>query len=295
MAKQGCRYIKAKDESRIDLISKYIWSLDFRKELPVEISYDEDAVELGVIKSKNRYLVTVRPDTELEEIKEFLMKKGCLTESRVKEIKEIKEETFATLALNKLYESFEREEKICTPLNNVLTKIKLGEIVGAESGLIGTDIIIKLKNDKKKTKKDLVDICKYFVEKAYIPNTSVLWIEDDEYILGEGVIKPRTLTHANTGDTSHIDTNKDKYSLGFCPYCDGQGLLFVAKNANCKPYIVCDEAYHEFDSMQDVETKKLRAVPFNLNHNYVSLDEAIKLGYGKYIYVFKNNNWEKLN
>lgn len=295
MAKQGCRYIKAKDESRINLISKYIWSLDFKKELPVEISYDEDAAELGVIKSKNRYLVTVRPDSELEEIKDFLMKKGCLAESKAKEIKEIKEETFATLALNKLYEPFEREEQICAPLNDVLKKMKLGEIVGAESGPVGTDIIIKLKNNKKKSKKNLVDVCRYLVKKEYIPNTSVLWIEDDEYVLGDGVIKPITLTHANTGDTSHINTNKDEYSLGFCPYCDGQGLLFVAKNGNSKPYIVCDESYHEFDSMQDVKTKNLRAVPLNLDHNYVSLDEAIKLGYGKYIYVFKNNKWEKLN
>ena len=294
MAKQGCVYISARDRSRLEQIEKYIWSLEFKVELPVEIDYDEDAESLKVTKSKSRYLVTVRPDSELEDIKEFLIKKGCLAESKVKEIKEIKEETFATLALNKLYEPFEREEQICAPLNDVLKKMKLGEIVGAESGLVGTDIIIKLKNDKKKSRKDLVDICKYLVEKEYIPNTSVLWIEDDEYVLGNGVVKPRTLVDEKTHIVNN-DANTEKYSLGFCPYCDGQGLLFVAKDANSKPYIVCDETYHEFDSMQDVETKKLRDCPLNLDHNYVSLDEAIKLGYRKYIYVFKNNKWEKLN
>lgn len=294
MAKQGCRYIKAKDESRIDLISKYIWSLDFKKELPVEISYDEDAVELGVIKSKNRYLVTVRPDTELEDIKEFLMKKGCLVESKIKEIKQIKEETFATLALNKLYDPFEREEKICAPLNNVLTKIKLGEIVGAESGLIGTDIIIKLKNDKKKTKKDLVDICKYLVEKEYIPSTSVLWIEDDEYVLGDGVIKPQISANEKTRIVNK-DTNTEKYSLGFCPYCDGQGLFHLIRGKDSKIYIWCDEAGHVFDSMEDVKKEKFKDKIPELTSEYLSLDEAIKLGYGKYIYVFKNNKWEKLN
>lgn len=293
MAKQGSRYIKAKDESRIDLISKYIWSLDFKKELPVEISYDEDAIELGVMKSKHRYLVTVRPDTELEDIKEFLIKKGCLEESKVKEIKETKEETFATLTLNKLYAPFEREEQICTPLNNVLKKIKLGEIVGAESGLIGTDIIIKLKNDKKKTKKDLVDICKYLVEKEYIPNTSVLWIEDDEFVLGDGVIKPRILADENTHIVNN-DINTEKYSLGFCPYCDGQGLFHLVRGKDSKIYIYCDEAGHIFDSMEDVKNERFKDKTPELTYGYLPLEEAIKLGYGKYIYVFKNNKWKKL-
>ena len=73
MAKQGCVYISARDRSRLEQIEKYIWSLEFKVELPVEIDYDEDAESLKVTKSKSRYLVTVRPDSELEDIKEFLI------------------------------------------------------------------------------------------------------------------------------------------------------------------------------------------------------------------------------
>ena len=38
MAVKGYLFTKAKDKSRLDLITNYIWSLDFTKEKPVHIS-----------------------------------------------------------------------------------------------------------------------------------------------------------------------------------------------------------------------------------------------------------------
>lgn len=92
-----------------------------------------------------------------------------------------------------------------------------------------------------------------------------------------------------------IEINQhEMYSLGECPFCAHQGLLKLAEDDNGEVYIVCDETFHEFASMEDVETKRLRKTPLSLDHNYIELEEAIKLGYGEYIYVFKNNKWEKL-
>lgn len=53
----------------------------------------------------------------------------------------------------------------------------------------------------------------------------------------------------------HNENNKN-YSLGECPLCNGQGVLRLA-NIGGVVKIVCDEAYHVFDSMKDVEKKQL--------------------------------------
>ena len=80
MAVKGYLFTKAKDKRRLDLITNYIWSLDFTKEKPVHISYDETVSEISAKLTSVRYLITVRPDSELEEIKNLLKKKKYIQE-----------------------------------------------------------------------------------------------------------------------------------------------------------------------------------------------------------------------
>jgi len=80
MAIKGYRFINALDESRLELLSNYIWSLNFTKEKPVQIVYDDSVNEISAKLTSARYLITVRPDTELEEVKNLLLKKGYIKE-----------------------------------------------------------------------------------------------------------------------------------------------------------------------------------------------------------------------
>jgi len=80
MAIKGYRFINALDESRLELLSNYIWSLNFTKEKPVQIVYDDSVNEISAKLTSARYLITVRPDTELEEIKNLLLGKGYIKE-----------------------------------------------------------------------------------------------------------------------------------------------------------------------------------------------------------------------
>ena len=80
MAITGYRCIIAMDESRLELISEYIWSFEYMKDLPVQIVYDDEIEEISAQQTRVRYLIKVRPDTELEEIKELLVKKKYIKE-----------------------------------------------------------------------------------------------------------------------------------------------------------------------------------------------------------------------
>ncbi len=80
MAIKGYRFINALDESRLELLSNYIWSLNFTKEKPVQIVYDDSVNEISAKLTSARYLITVRPDTKLEEVKNLLLKKGYIKE-----------------------------------------------------------------------------------------------------------------------------------------------------------------------------------------------------------------------
>jgi len=80
MAIKGYRFINALDESRLELLSNYIWSLNFTKEKPVQIVYDDSVNEISAKLTSARYLITVRPDTELEEVKNLLLGKGYIKE-----------------------------------------------------------------------------------------------------------------------------------------------------------------------------------------------------------------------
>lgn len=78
MAIKGYLFTKAKDKSRLDLITGHIWALNFTKERPVHIDFNETATGISAKLTSARYLITVRPDTELEEIDNLLLKKGYI-------------------------------------------------------------------------------------------------------------------------------------------------------------------------------------------------------------------------
>lgn len=78
MAIKGYLFTKAKDKSRLNLITQYIWALNFVKEKPVHIDYNETVAEISAKSTSTRYLITVRPDSELEEIKNLLLNKGYI-------------------------------------------------------------------------------------------------------------------------------------------------------------------------------------------------------------------------
>ena len=82
-----------------------------------------------------------------------------------------------------------------------------------------------------------------------------------------------------------------QYCLGECPFCGPYGQLGIVKDKKGY-YIACDELAHEFASMEDVRAKKLRGT-VTLNNDFIPLKKALKLGFGKYIYVFEKGNWSK--
>lgn len=78
MSTKGYLFTKAKDKSRLDLVTQHIWSLNFTKDKPVHIDYNETATENSAKLTSVRYLITVRPDTDLEEIDNLLLEKGYI-------------------------------------------------------------------------------------------------------------------------------------------------------------------------------------------------------------------------
>ena len=79
MAIKGMAIRAAKDESRLKEICDFIWSLNFKNPVRVDIAYYEDEV-LGATVSKVRYVVTVNPESKLEDIKNYLLKKGYISD-----------------------------------------------------------------------------------------------------------------------------------------------------------------------------------------------------------------------
>ena len=82
------------------------------------------------------------------------------------------------------------------------------------------------------------------------------------------------------------------YSLGECPFCNSQGLLKLGQ-LDGKVKIICDEAYHVFNSIDDVKNKKLDT-SIGINAEFISFEEAIKSKFKNDIYIYKNNEWKKL-
>ena len=78
MAIRGFLFINALDQDRLELITNHIWSLKFKKERPVQIAYYDTITEISAKLTASRYLIKVRPDTELEEIDKLLLEKGYI-------------------------------------------------------------------------------------------------------------------------------------------------------------------------------------------------------------------------
>lgn len=80
MAIEGILFIKTNDKSRVKEITNFIWNLNFKKEVRVDISIYFDEPNISAISSRIRYLVNVNPNIKLIDIKDFLLKKGYITD-----------------------------------------------------------------------------------------------------------------------------------------------------------------------------------------------------------------------
>lgn len=67
-----------KDNRRIDLLTKHIWSLNFNMSIPVNIEYTNRISEIIVTQTEKYYKIIVRNDTNLEDIDESLIKSGYI-------------------------------------------------------------------------------------------------------------------------------------------------------------------------------------------------------------------------
>ncbi len=81
MAIKGMTIRKTLDRERAREISNYIWSLHFVKEtLRVDVAVYDDAKDIEAYVSRVRYAVKVNPNVKLEDVKQFLFKKGYITD-----------------------------------------------------------------------------------------------------------------------------------------------------------------------------------------------------------------------
>ncbi len=78
MAIKGMLIRATKDESRNKELSEFIWSLSFKKPIRVDVAVYNEPISVKV--SKTRYVITVNPKSEFEEIKNFLLKKGYISD-----------------------------------------------------------------------------------------------------------------------------------------------------------------------------------------------------------------------
>ena len=79
MAIKGMKIYKTNDLKNADLLAVYIWSLNFKKPIRVDVAiYDNE--QLSATVSRARYVVTVNPSTKIEDIKLYLLQKGYITD-----------------------------------------------------------------------------------------------------------------------------------------------------------------------------------------------------------------------
>ena len=78
MTIKGLQIVSTKDSKRADEICNYIWSLNFKKDVMVDVSIAERATDIQAKVTRTRYFIYVNPNTPLEEIKQFLLKKGYI-------------------------------------------------------------------------------------------------------------------------------------------------------------------------------------------------------------------------
>ncbi len=80
MAIKGMTIYKTLDWNIADDISNYIWSLNFKKDIRVDVAVYSDAKEIEAYVSRVRYAIKVNPNVKLEDVKAFLLKKGYITD-----------------------------------------------------------------------------------------------------------------------------------------------------------------------------------------------------------------------
>ena len=80
MTIKGMTIYKTLDWNIADDISNYIWSLSFVKPLRVDVAVYSDAKEIEAYVFRVRYAIKVNPNVKLEDIKQFLLKKGYITD-----------------------------------------------------------------------------------------------------------------------------------------------------------------------------------------------------------------------
>jgi hypothetical protein len=87
---------------------------------------------------------------------------------------------------------------------------------------------------------------------------------------------------------------KKTYCVGLCPFCFGQGLLYPLQEED-KISFICDEAYHRFDTFEDIAKRKLSR-DFDLTEDYMELEAFLRAmpELEKEVFVFENHIWRNL-
>lgn len=80
MEAKGLQIIATKDGKRADEICNYIWSLNFKKQVMIDVSVAERATDIQAKVTRTRYFIYVNPNMKFEDIKAFLLKKGYITD-----------------------------------------------------------------------------------------------------------------------------------------------------------------------------------------------------------------------
>lgn len=80
MATKGLTIISTRDESRVDEITNFIWSLNFKKDVCVDVGIAEREPFIRSKVTRTRYFVYLNPNIALDDIKKHLLEKGYISE-----------------------------------------------------------------------------------------------------------------------------------------------------------------------------------------------------------------------
>lgn len=78
--------------------------------------------------------------------------------------------------------------------------------------------------------------------------------------------------------------------VGFCPYCGGAGLVCPAHEQNSSELIfVCDECLSVFESIEDLNHRKARAL--KNRYEELTMQQALELGLDEHLMKFDGKKW----
>lgn len=80
MATKGLTILETRDRSRLEEITNFIWPLNFKKEVCVDVAIDDNEPFIRSKVTRTRYFVGVNPNISLDDIKKHLLEKGYITE-----------------------------------------------------------------------------------------------------------------------------------------------------------------------------------------------------------------------